>query len=282
MSKFLKNRTVIKGLPDVKKPGKYQHCYLIEYSDSTNVKQSATENKNKKNQGFPVYLFLMNPESISLSVPINYQETIIPFTSINQVNYSNGGNVVMSMNNLILDSMDEKKSLQPLIDRLISLREPTIESGTRKHPKILAFKWGSNTFAPCVLTNISFDITRWIDGYPVKARMNMTLKEVPKPNSDSKAIAEAKKKVKEVTVANGNLKKTLTEKQIIDGTKKVNEYYKKNISFQPRTIQNVLSDPRSSFKIDKDTGQVSLYNSSDEFVALMGNYNGNIFTPSRQ
>ncbi|QLF85093.1 hypothetical protein [Nostoc phage YongM] len=282
MSKFLKNRSVISGLPEIKKPGNYQHCYLIEYEDKNNTRQSATENQNKQKQGFPVYVFMMNPERISYNVPINYQEIAIPFTPKNQVNYSNGGNITMSMSNLILDSMDEKKSLQPLIDRLIALREPTIQNGLKKHPKILAFKWGSNTFSPCVLTNVSFEVLRWVDGYPVKAYMNISLKEIPVPNSDSTAIAEAKKKVKEETVLNGNLKKGLTEKQIINGIKTVNEYYKKNLSFQPRTVQNVLSDPKSSIKIDKDTGQVSLYNKAGDFVNLLGNYNGNIFTPTRQ
>ncbi|XAI95770.1 hypothetical protein [Dolichospermum phage Dfl-JY23] len=282
MSKFLKNRSVINGLPVVKSPGKYQHCYLIEYSDSTNNRQTPTENKNKQNQGFPVYVFMMNPENISLSVPIVYQDISIPFTGINQVNYSNGGNVILSMNNLILDSMDDKRSLQPLIDKLIALREPTIQSGLKKHPKILAFKWGSNTFSPCVVTNIAFDINRWVDGQPVKARMNITLKEIPKPSSDSKALAEAKKKVKVETVQNGNLKKGLTEKQLIDGNKTITAYYKKNLSFQPRSIQNVLSNPKSVIKIDKDTGQVSLFGSDGDFVALLGTYNGDIFTPSRQ
>ncbi|AND75594.1 hypothetical protein [Nostoc phage A1] len=227
MSKFLKNRAVVNGLPVIKNPGKYQHCYLIEYEDSTNVKQTPTENKNKQQQGFPVYLFMMNPENITYNLPINYQEIAIPFTAKNQLNYSNGGNIVMTMSNLILDTMDEKRSLQPLIDRLIALREPTVKKGLKSHPKILAFKWGSNTFAPCVLTNISFDVTRWIDGYPTKARVNMSLKEIQKPSSDSKALEEAKKKVKVETVQNGNLKKTLSEKQLIDGVKRVTEYLKK-------------------------------------------------------
>ncbi|AND75505.1 hypothetical protein [Nostoc phage N1] len=282
MSSFLKNKKVLEGLNTLSKPGSYQHCFLIEYIDNTNNRATATENKNKLAQGFPVYQFLYNPETISLTLPISYQEIAIPFTGINQVNYSNGGNITMNLNNLILDTMNENKSLQPLIDKLISLREPTVKTGLKSHPKILYFKWGSNTFGTCVLTNVSFDITRWNDGFPVKARMSMSLKEVPKPVGDSKAIQEAKKKVKEETVQNGNLKKGLTEKQILDGQKVIREYFKKNLSFQPKRVQDVLNNPKSIIKIDKDTGQVSLYDASGEFVQLLGNYNGDTFTPTRQ
>jgi hypothetical protein len=285
---FYRNKAVIDGLPSIKRTG-YQFAQLVEEIDINNrTKRTPEQNKNFLYEGVPVYSFLMNPESIQWSLPIEYRETQIPYTNMNQVNFVSGGNIAMTIPEMILDSHEESKSIELLLNRLIELRVPTTKNGLVSYPKRLYFRWGSYRFGVCVLTSIQTTVTKVIDGKPSKARVSITLKEVP-AITPSSAINEAKKTISTATgkipgviinTPTPTLKKALSGKQIEDGKTAVNKYLAVKKTLLAKKTRDVLNDPKASIQINKDTGSVDLINSTNGSVINLGIYNGNIFVPA--
>jgi hypothetical protein len=285
---FYRNQAVIDGLPKVKSTG-YQFAQLVEEGDINNkTKRTPEQNKQFLYEGVPVYSFLMNPETIQWSLPIEYKETQIPYTNINQVNFVAGGNITMTLPDLILDTHYEGKSIELLLNRLRDLRTPTVKNGLVSYPKRLYFRWGSYRFGVCVLTGIQTTITKVIDGKPSKARLSITLKEVPaiaqnSPVNDAKkVIAKPTGKIPGVTIdtPTNTLKKALTAKQIEDAKAATNRYLAVKKTLFNKKTQDILNDPKSNIVINKDTGSVDLVNSVNGSVINLGNYNGNIFIPA--
>ncbi len=278
MRNIIKNQKVVDGLPVVR-PVAYQHAYLIE-DTSINIptnKNTSDDNRKKLDTGIPLYLFMYNPESISMTVPISYSQLEVPYTGISQVNFSHGGNITMSMRDLLLDTRYEGRSLQLLIDRLIALREPTIKNGLKSFPKRLYFRWGANVFGACVLSNLQINITHWRNGYPIRAMIDMSLLEVPAYTGVNTAVEKAKVQINNNSKNSSNNKKPLTNKQVADGSKLISEQLRIRKSLLPKRLQIVLDDPKSRIKIDKDSWSVDLFNSTNKLVDNLGEYDGNAF-----
>lgn len=257
MKNIAKNQRVIQSLPNLISQG-YKHAYLVAESDSNVPVVTAIKS------GSPIFEFLYNPESINISTPISYQETAVPFTSVPQVSYVGGGSRTMTISDIYLDTHIDKKSLQPILDKLTTMREPTIKNGVLLSPPYLYFKWGESTSFPCVLTQIDYQITNWINGYPTRAKLTLSLKEVPTKN---KRVAN-NPVTKPVTKTN-NLPKPLTPKQIEDGKKNVTDFLLPDIkkAFPKKSTNKV------KLNLDSHTGEIKLqYQDGSELFP--GKYNG--------
>jgi hypothetical protein len=275
MRNIIKNRKVLSSLPSLTTQG-YKHAYLVVEDDKNIPKNNKIQNNpkttkrivnQKLNEGVPLFEFLYNPESVSISTPINYQETAIPYTTTPQVNFVSGGAQTLTISDIYLDSYEDKKSLQPILDKLTSLREPTKQNGLLLSPPVLYFKWGEYSSFPCVLTQIDYTITNRINGYPVRARLNLSFKEVP-----SKTARTTAPQPISTPTNTKNLPKPLTTKQSLDG---VTEVLKNGL----RGLQNLLPSSVKSLKkadvtIDNHSGDVTVANVN------VGTYNGDVFTPN--
>lgn len=273
MRNIIKNRKVLSSLPSLTTQG-YKHAYLVVEDDKNVPKNNTIQNNpkttkrivnQKLNDGVPLFEFLYNPESISISTPINYQETSIPYTKTPQVNYVSGGAQTLTISDIYLDSYEDKKSLQPILDKLTSLREPTKQNGLMLSPPVLYFKWGEYSSFPCVLTQLDYTITNRINGYPVRARLNLSFKEVPSKTARTTAPQPIE------TINNTNvLPKPLTTKQVIDG---ITEFINNGASSVQKLLPKV-NLKKSNISIDNHSGNISVNTKNSSF--LVGNYNGDI------
>lgn len=280
MKNLAKNLNVLNQLPVASFNG-YQYAYLIEeedintFSTSKNTDEKVKASQYRQSSGFPVYEFLYNPESIRQSLNIEYTETAIPFTSVQPVNFHHGGNQVWTIPDLWIDGLYNSRNIQPQIDALIALRNPDRSEQLRVRPKILYFKWGQYQFGSCVLTNIDITITNWIS-YPVRAKCSLTFKEVP-PNSNK--LPSTVSLIKNPN----NLPNTLTDKQVIDGTKVVSSYALNptNLGLLPTSVQRVLKSNNPKLQINKESGAVTVLDSQGNSLLTIGTYNGHTFIPGK-
>jgi hypothetical protein len=263
MKNLLKNQKVLQGLPSLQQQG-YKHAYLVAEDDANipedkkvkpdpkTVKKAV---KEKINTGSSVFEFLYNPESVSISTPINYQETTIPYTVSPQMSYVSGGAQTLTISDIYLDTYFEKKSLQPLLDRLTKLREPSRKRGLIFSPPTLFFKWGEYRSFPCVLTQLDYVITNRINGYPVRAKLNLTFREVPAKISELSSVS---------VIATPGLAKPLTTKQIIDAAKEATTRYR--------------VEKNQKVSVNSHTGSITV--ASNVGTTEIGTYNGDVFKPN--
>jgi hypothetical protein len=289
MRNLIKNQKVVDSLPDLKNEG-YKHAYLIIESNnntpkpasstgSTSSTSSTGSTKARKdaiskklNDGSPLVEFLYNPESISISMPVNYADVGIPYTETPQVFYVNGGSQTLTISDIYLDTWDDKKSLQPILDRLTDLRKPIKQNGVMRSPEILYFKWGQYSSFPCVLTQLDYNITHRINGYPVRAKLNLVFKEVP--NTINRVTSAVNVPITPVT-QNNALPKPLTKKQTVDGITQVIKNGLNGLrNLLPSTTKSIKT---SDLKINNHTGEIFYSKSSTD--TKLGVYNGDRFTP---
>jgi hypothetical protein len=231
-------------------------------------KQTSNTNRQKLRSGLAVFDFLYNPESMSFTAPVNYTETAIPFTSTPQQNYSNGGAQTLNISDIYLDTYFEKKSLQPIIDKLLKLREPTAQNGILRSPPTLYFKWGEYRSFPCVLINMEYSVTHRINGYPVRAKLTLSFREVP---DITKQLSNVLTAVQSAGTKTG----ILTDKQLADGKKEVEKALKNGefLKYLPKNTQQQIKDKKTTFSIDTHSGNVTLKDSAGTPLVI-GNYNG--------
>lgn len=277
---MVKNRNAIASLP--RAASTISYAYLVAENQpgvspkDPKVKQNVVAQQN-------IFEFIYNPEVIQISYQIAYTKDEVPYTELSHLIFLSGGNQTISISNIYLDSRAEQKSLQPIFDKLLTLRVPTNQNGIVKQPPRVYFKWGSKRSPLCVLTSVSIQEESWLDGLPVRATLSLEFLEVNKDslnlpsNSINKTVSEAIKKAQ----MNATLPKPLSEKQIQDGLKVVRAYTQANKSFLPKEAQLTLSDRNSEIRINKETGSVAIYGSLGNHVYTLGVYNGHKFNPTR-
>lgn len=276
MKNIFRNQKVFDSLATIQTTG-YKYCYLItEDNESATETAKNQQNKKKLQTGNTFLEFMYNPEVIGESYTVNYTETQIPYSELSPVNFISGGNSVWTIDNLILDGFDSKKSIQPLLDTLKELRKPSILNKVKNSPKRVYLKWGGFRFGLCVLTNVNITIERWVDGYPATARVSISLKEVPKDidNKNTEIIKRLEKAQKD----NTKIPLVLTDKQVTDATKRVQEYLQAKKTFLPTRVQQVLESRKYIIKVNKESGQVDLLDAGNQLIQTLGIYNGDKFT----
>ncbi len=122
--------------------------------------------------------FLINPSGLNYSRKANYT----PSGTLNSVapvmQYYNTDGAILSIDNVLMDSWHDGKSLRPLLEGLERLLEAQVNQG-KFAPPVLSFVWGSKRFGPCVLLDVSWDEAGWLSGEPALATVNMKLQQLP-------------------------------------------------------------------------------------------------------
>jgi hypothetical protein len=136
--------------------------------------------------GAEIFSFLFNPQSKQFSRTIKYGSPDVAYTSVQPQQYGYISGKTLKLNDLWLISHSEGKSVRPLLEKLQSLATVDIANG-KTEPAVLYFAWGSEKFGPCVLADdITWTETMWLGGEPASVSLNISLREVPPPNSYSK------------------------------------------------------------------------------------------------
>jgi len=122
--------------------------------------------------------FLFNPTEISFSRSVNVKDDGAARTQQGtpKVSFAKPNPCQVTVNNVIFDTYEKNASVMPYLDKLVQAVK-FIDSGER--PPIFMFIWGNQDYLRCFVQQVTYNITLFLkDGTPVRAKVNLTLKEV--------------------------------------------------------------------------------------------------------
>lgn len=116
---------------------------------------------------------MFNPEEYSLELGNTFAEIGVPGLAKPPVQYIRGTARQLQME-LFFDTYEQRRDVRRETQRVVTLLEKV---GPLQAPPILLFSWGTLQFK-CVLERVSQRFIMFLqDGSPVRARLNITLKE---------------------------------------------------------------------------------------------------------
>ena len=125
--------------------------------------------------------FQFNPTSLKFSRSVRWEPTqVMNDSGFPKVAYSGRDAGTLSLSGLMFDTYENtpEKSVLDLINPIINATEV---AGSLKRPPVYIFAWGSHEYLKCVVTSIDYELTMFLaNGTPVRASVNITLKEVDK------------------------------------------------------------------------------------------------------
>jgi hypothetical protein len=246
--------------------------------------------------GAKLFSFLYNPEEKTFSRSITYQDAPVALTSVQPQQYKSTSGRTLKLDNLLMTSWAERKSLRPLLEKLQQLGTADVKNA-KYLPQVVYFAWGSESFGPAVLYDqIRWVETLWVGGEPAEVRLSITLQEIP-PKVIEQNATDAKidpdKKEREDTLKaaldrfTGGLSSaasdtpviSLTDRQRADGAKAAESYIneKTNIALLSAIDANRYRRKIYTLKVSQD-GNVYFANSKNDAVKTIGTYNGRKFT----
>jgi hypothetical protein len=246
MTNPLYNPTALKSLPSAKNNGRAE-AVLIEYD--INGKQEK-----------PLWLFLINPATLKFSGSADYGSTTPHAAKAPTLHYNGASGEKLTISNILLSTHCLGKTVKPLIEGLRALLRAKPENN-QFAPPVLMFRWGKRRFGPCVLTDLDWDESAWLDGDPAKAVLNITLQEIARPLT--KAEKEAKARVKDSAQAKKREKQgkpplPLTDRQRKEASEKAKEFLKANNKSWAADIQAAIAKNNYKLSTDADTGDVTM------------------------
>lgn len=125
--------------------------------------------------GKAVWEFLTMPNEILFDEGSSYASANAPGASP-FLQFSGVSNEIMTIQNLPLSTIWEKKSLDAYIKALSSLAKP---DPVTYSPPALAFRWGQKLFSPCLMGRFSRTETFWTpDGKLTEAKVSFSLTKI--------------------------------------------------------------------------------------------------------
>lgn len=136
---------------------------------------------NKKNE-FRVP-FLFNPNEVTIEKTNQYAETSIPGLPSSTFQFVKGGARTLTMD-LFFDTYEQEKDVRGYTDMITGWDSGSMEAkglmdidSDLHAPPICLFVWGSFIFQ-CIIERVTKKFTMFLpDGIPVRATLNVTLKE---------------------------------------------------------------------------------------------------------
>ncbi len=241
-------------LPDAQK-GKAE-AVLLEYDISGNSPK-------------PLWLFLVNPQSLKFSKTAEYNEIKPLGSKVSELQYTSSSGRSLSISELILQTWYCGKSLRPLLEGVQKLLEADVKN-KKYSPPILKFQMGAREFGPCVLTKLDWDESAWLGGEPASVRLNLELREVPKVVSRGeieKAKEKATSSAKTTREQQGKPRLPLTDRQRSDGSNAAKKYLQANINSWIADVQAAIRGNKYKLATNKSSGQVVM---SDEGGKKLG------------
>jgi hypothetical protein len=258
------NQKVFRDLPLAEPQLRGGEAWLMRYSPELDEEQAA-------------WGFLLAPSALRFSRAAEYGEQSSFAAKVRDRQYSQTSGATLAIPNLALMTWYYKKSLMPLIEGINQLLEARVEEG-QFSPPLLSFVMGRRRFAPCVLSEVSWDESAWLGGEPASVLMNLTLIEIPFPGLKRDAITpETGDEIEMDSTAPRN---ELTDRQ----RKEASDAAKKHLQENQQTFIKVVADKIRSnsyfLETNRETGEVSMLDANKDFIGIVGTYNGQDFNPS--
>ncbi|BAZ32217.1 hypothetical protein NIES4074_47190 [Cylindrospermum sp. NIES-4074] len=129
--------------------------------------------------------FMFNPTEIKFTRQLNYNPSEGARTDqgLNKVNFANPAPCTLDISNIIIDTYEKGSSVTPHIQKF--LKSVRFVKGLQR-PPIYLFTWGKQTYLRCFVQNLGYSLTMFLpDGTPVRATVNLSLKEIDLRNTGS-------------------------------------------------------------------------------------------------
>ncbi|NDJ20952.1 hypothetical protein GS682_04690 [Nostoc sp. B(2019)] len=241
------NARAYDSLPNADKAKGAIAAVLLEYDISGNTPK-------------PLWVFLVNPQSLRFSREAKYTE-ISPLASKRcEIQYASTNGQTLSIPDLILQTWYCGKSLRPLIEGINLLLEADIKN-KKYSPPILKFQMGTREFGPCVLTNVQWEESAWLGGEPASVKLGLELKEVPKAISRGE-VEQQKTKATETAKVNrekqGKPRLPLTDRQRTDASAAAKKYLETNIKQWAADVQAAIRGNKYKLSTHASSGAVAM------------------------
>lgn len=148
----------------------------------------------------PDIKFMFNPTELKFSRQLNYNPSEGARTKegLNKVNFANPAPCTLSISNIIIDTYEKGGSVTPHIKKF--LKSVRFVQGLQR-PPIYIFTWGDYKHLRCFVQSLDYSLTMFLpDGTPVRAKVNLTLKEIDLRNTGDIGTPAAEASMRE---ANG-------------------------------------------------------------------------------
>lgn len=257
------NQSVFRDLPKADIPAKADEAWLLLYSPEIDEEQAA-------------WGFLLSPSSLKFSRSAEYGEQSSFAAKVRDRQYSQTSGKTLSIPNIILSTWYYRKSVGPLIDGINTLLEAKEDQFA---PPILSFVMGRRRFAPCVLTEISWDETAWLGGDPATVNLSMTLAEIPTPGLKRDAVTPESPELGEGETSSSP-RNELTDRQRKEASDAAKKYLQDNREKFAKAVDDKIRANAYFLETDPETGIVSMLDSAKDLIGTVGTYNGQDFDPS--
>jgi hypothetical protein len=135
--------------------------------------------------GAPDIKFMYNPTELKFSRQLNFNPSEGARTEqgLTKVSFANPAPCTLSISNIIIDTYETGGSVTTYIDYFL---KAVRFSGGVKRPPVYLFIWGQE-YLRCFVQSLDYSLTMFLsDGTPVRAKVNLMLKEAdestPKPS----------------------------------------------------------------------------------------------------
>ncbi|MBW4483026.1 MAG: hypothetical protein KME14_10820 [Tildeniella torsiva UHER 1998/13D] len=222
-------------------------------------------------KGAILYKFLYAPEKQAFSKSAKFTEVPVGGTARQPQVYGYTTGTTLRLDNLLLDTFCDGRSGRELIEGLGRLTIPAAE--TFKPPAIY-FVYGTFSYGPAYITDLSWETEAWLNGEPAIGRIGITFIEVPgSPTAATTAGTE--------TPAAGTATPDLTDRQKLEARQQADAWLSANINrLKPDIQQRVRS---RSFKfLTSDTGTVQITDNNNQVLGTVGTWDGRQWAPNSE
>ena len=218
--------------------------------------------------GEVLFDFLLNPEELSFTQTALYTEVPTAGANVPGREYQHTTAPSLSLSNVLVDTYSARRSASTLIATLQSLLESR-EDGM-KPPRRVTFVWGSRTYGPAVLTELSWQETLWLSGEPAQLRLNLVFERVPETQVAPTASTTQPPPT------------SLTPRQVGEGRNQGQAWLQDNlVSLNPQA-KSVVAARRSNLQVDDTTGTITLKTAAGTLLGCVGRWDGRQFIPSTE
>lgn len=123
--------------------------------------------------------FMFNPTHLDFtrSIKLNSPQGARDKKGQSKVSFANPEPCVITLSKIVFDTYEQGKSVLPYIEQLTKAVK-FINSSTQR-PPIYLLIWGANDYLRCFVESVKYQLTMFLpDGTPVRATVDLTLKEV--------------------------------------------------------------------------------------------------------
>jgi hypothetical protein len=132
--------------------------------------------------GAPDINFMFNPTQLKFSrqLNLNSSEGAVTNKGLNKVSFANPSPCKLTISDIIFDTYESGGTVLSHIgkfEKAVSFAESG--PGAKKRPPVYIFTWGKQQYFRCFVESLDYSLIMFLaDGTPVRAKVNISLKEV--------------------------------------------------------------------------------------------------------